>query len=106
MTKETFKDELLNDAELNNVAGGTTTETYRDVDEFESLGIKVYCTDPGIPLNDLHTWTMMNLFDAYKRFGVEAKIRNDDTTPNKYFIDGKEVSREEVWNHIRSQLGK
>ena len=98
--------EKLDDEQLEQVAGGTHTETYQDVDRFEALGIHVYCTEPGIPLNDLHTETMINLHNTYKRFGVKAMTYGDDRTPNKYFVDGKEVSREDAWKHIYAQFNK
>ena len=99
-----MKNEVLSDEQLENVAGGTCDETYSDVDNFEALGIKVYCREPGIPINDLHTWTMMNLYDAFTRFGVRVQGCNDDKTPNKYFIGDKNVSREEVWKYIKSKI--
>ncbi|MBR6013959.1 MAG: hypothetical protein IK062_09295 [Selenomonadaceae bacterium] len=99
-----LQDELMTDEELKNVYGGTCDETYSDVDNFEALGIKVYCREPGIPVNDLHTWTMMNLYDEFNRFGVNVEAHNDDSTPNKYFIGEKNVSREEVWKYIKSKI--
>lgn len=106
MTKEILKDEILKDEQLNQVAGGTVEESYQDADHFEALGIHVYCNDPGVPLNDLYTETMINLQDAYKRFGVNAMTYGDDHRHNRYFVDGKEVSRDDAWKYIESQVKK
>lgn len=104
MTKEILKDEILKDEQLNQVAGGTIEESYQDADRFEALGVHVYCNEPGIPVNDLYTETILNLHDAYKKFGVNAITYGDDRRSNKYFVDGKEVSREEAWKHIYAQF--
>lgn len=98
--------EKLSDEQLNQIAGGTIEESYQDADRFEALGIHVYCTDPGVPLNDLYTETMITLHDTYRKFGVDAFTYGDDRRANKYFIGGKEVSREEAWKHIYAQFNK
>lgn len=99
-----YANEIMSEEELDGVAGGTCAETYSDADNFESLGIKVYPREPGIPISDLHTWTMMNLGDAFNRFGVRVEGCNDDKTPNKYFIKSVNVTREEVWEYIKSKI--
>ena len=106
MTNEILKDEILKEEQLDQVAGGTIAESYDDADRFEALGVHVYCNEPGIPLNDLYTETMINLQDTYGRFGVKAMIYGDDHRANIYFVDGKEVSREDAWKHIYAQFGK
>ncbi|MBR6711427.1 MAG: hypothetical protein IKI76_00305 [Selenomonadaceae bacterium] len=106
MTKEILKDEILKEEQLNQVAGGTIAESYDDADRFEALGVHVYCNDPGVPLNDLYTETMMTLQDTYQKFGVRAMTYGDDHRANIYFVDGKEVSREDAWKHINAQFNK
>ena len=106
MTKEILKDEILKEEQLDQVAGGTVAESYDDADRFEALGVHVYCNDPGVPLNDLYTETMMTLQDTYQKFGVRAMNYGDDHRANRYFVDGKEVSREDAWKHIYAQFGK
>ena len=102
-----FADEMLSDEELDSVAGGTWIERDKDMDDFESLGVKIYCRDIGIPENDKYTWDVQNLFAAFEKYGVKMEAHFlDETTPNKYFVGGKEVSREDAWKHIKSQLGK
>ena len=46
----------------------------------------------------------MNLSDAFNRFGVRVEGCNDDKTPNKYFIKSVNVTREEVWEYIKSKI--
>lgn len=106
MTKDILKDEILKDSELEHVTGGTVAESIDDADRFEALGLHIYCTDPGVPLNDLYTETMIVLQDTYGKFGVRAMTYGDDHRANRYFVDGKEVSREDAWKHIYAQFGK
>ena len=106
MAKEILKDEILKDEQLDQVAGGTVAESFDDADRFEALGIHIYCLDPGVPLNDLYTETMITLQDTYGRFGVKAMTYGDDHRANRYFVDGKEVSREDAWKYIESQVKK
>ncbi|MBR2774980.1 MAG: hypothetical protein IKD73_08360 [Selenomonadaceae bacterium] len=106
MAKKILKEEILKDEQLNQVAGGTIAESFDDADRFEALGFHVYCNDPGVPLNDLYTETMLTLQDTYGKFGVKAITYGDDHRANSYFVDGKEVSREDAWKHIYAQFKK
>ncbi|MBQ4402793.1 MAG: hypothetical protein IJL12_02965 [Selenomonadaceae bacterium] len=112
MTKAILKDEILSDAELDNVAGGTFAESYSDANNFEKLGVKIFEKDiAGVPILDHEGF--VNLRAAFDKYGV--KIKDDgsiwgDLTgkskPNQYFIGGKEVTQAEAWKHINAQFGK
>ena len=112
MTKEIFKDEILKDEELDNVAGGTFTESYGDAQSFEKLGVKIFKNElAGVPLLDHEGFA--NLRAAFDKYGV--KIKDDgsiwgDLTgkskANQYFIGDKEVTQAEAWKHINAQFGK
>ena len=112
MKKEILKDELLNDEELENVAGGTFAESYSDAQNFEKLGVKIFKNDlVGIPLLDHEGF--VNLRNAFDKYGV--KIVDDGSLggdlvgtskANQYFIGDKQVSRDEAWKHINAQFGK
>ena len=112
MTKAILKDEILSDAELDNVAGGTFAESYSDANNFEKLGVKIFEKDiAGVPLLDHEGFA--NLRAAFDKYGV--KIKDDgsiwgDLTgkskPNQYFIGDKEVTQAEAWKHINAQFGK
>ena len=112
MAKEILKDEILSDEELDGVAGGTFAESYGDAQEFEKNGVKIFQNDiVGVPLLDHEGF--VNLRNAFKKYGVTIKddgsIFGDLTgksKPNEYFIDGKQVSCDDAWKHVKAQLNK
>ena len=112
MANEILKDEILSDDELDNVAGGTFAESYSDAQQFEKLGVKIFKNDlVGVPLLDPEGF--VNLRAAFDKYGVTIKddgsIWGDLTgksKANQYYIDGKEVSREDAWKHINAQFNK
>ena len=107
-----LKDEVLSDEELDQVAGGTFAESYNDATAFEKLGVKIFKNElVGVPLLDYEGF--VNLRAAFDKYGVTIKddgsIGGDlmgTSKANQYFIDGKEVSREDAWKHINAQFGK
>ncbi|MBQ4495443.1 MAG: hypothetical protein II968_06710 [Selenomonadaceae bacterium] len=112
MAKDILKDEILKDEELDQVAGGTFAESYSDAQAFEKLGVKIFKNDlVGVPLLDPEGF--VNLRAAFEKYGVTIKddgsIWGDLTgksKANQYYIDGKEVSREDAWKHINAQFNK
>ena len=112
MAKDILKYEILKDEELDQVAGGTFEESYSDAQAFEKLGVKIFKNDlVGVPLLDPEGF--VNLRAAFEKYGVTIKddgsIWGDLTgksKANQYYIDGKEVSREDAWKHINAQFGK
>ena len=112
MAKEILKDEILKDEELEQVAGGPFAESYSDAQQFEKLGVKIFKNDlVGVPLLDPEGF--VNLRAAFEKYGVTIKddgsIWGDLTgksKANQYYIDGKEVSREDAWKHINAQFNK
>ena len=106
------RDEILSDEELDNVAGGTFAESYSDAQSFEKLGVKIFENElVGVPLLDHEGFA--NLRSAFDKYGVkiidDGSIWGDLTgksKANQYFIDGKEVSREDAWKHINARFGK
>lgn len=112
MANEILKDEILSDDELDNVAGGTFAESYSDAQQFEKLGVKIFKNDlVGVPLLDHEGF--VNLRNAFDKYGVTIKddgsIWGDLTgksKANEYYINGKQVSREDAWKHINAQFNK
>ncbi len=112
MAKEILKDEILSDEQLDNVAGGTFAESYSDAQAFEKLGVKIFKNDlVGVPLLDHEGF--VNLRAAFDKYGVTIKddgsIWGDLTgksKANQYYINDKEVSREDAWKYINAQFGK
>ena len=91
--------------ELDEVAGGTYIESANDAAAFKELGINVYTrTVKDVPV--LLKKELKNLSAAFEQCGVTFESHDALDTANKYFIGGKEVSREKAWSHVKSQLGK
>jgi len=92
--------ENLSDEELENIAGGTTEEMDEDTKRFKELNIYV---EPGggVLGNDLWRASLEN---AFEKHGVQ--MISGFSAENKYFINGKQVSRDEAWKHIYSKLKK
>ena len=102
--KDKFAHEILTDEQLDGVAGGNNHETNSDLTRFESIGIKIF-KDCGNDISATYNSTLNNLIKAFQQFGVKCKL-DFCCESNQYFVDGKEISREEAWNHIYSQIGK
>ena len=65
----------------------------------------------GVPLLDHEGF--VNLRAAFNKYGVTIKddgsIFGDlikTSKANEYYVDGKQVSRDEAWQHINAQFNK
>ena len=95
--------EMMSDEELDNVAGGTYLESADDAKRFNALGVKIYDTEIfGVPV--LQHNEFVKLRDAFKDYGVIIKDNGGLINQNQYFINGKEVSRDEAWKHVENQI--
>jgi len=103
--KNILKDEILNDEELDNVAGGTYLESASDAQKFKELGIDIGAEEVfGVPV--LFHDEFVKLREAFNKYGVTIKDNGGLVNENKYFIGNKEVSRDDAWKHIEEQLKK
>ena len=94
--------ELLTDEELDNVTGGTYIQCAQDGKKFNDLGVDVgYQEILGIPYVKFS-----RLREAFDKFGVKAQTEGGLIKDNKYFIDGKEVTRDQAWEHVMAQINK
>ena len=98
-------DEILNDEELEQVAGGNYFESMSDAQKFENLGIKISEKNiGGMPI--LMHDEFVKLRETFKIYGVEIKDHGGLINDNEYFINGNQVSRDDAWKHIESQFKK
>lgn len=104
MAKEILKDEILNDEELDKVAGGTYIESASDALRFKKLGIEIAPEIAGVPV--LTHNEFVKLRETFNQYGVTIKDHGGLVNENEYFIGGKKVSRDEAWKHIEAQFGK
>ena len=96
-----LKDELMDAEELEGVVGGYY-DTWHDYQNFQNLG--------GRFLPGTGNYNLGNVKGAFKNVGkylginISADLYYDakpGKSPNKYFLDGKEISRDEMWSIIR-----
>ena len=93
-----LKDEALNDEELEEVVGGYY-DTWHDYENFQKLG--------GGFLEG--KYSIGGVKKAFKKVGdhlgikISANLYYDGTpgkSPNRYYLDGKQISRDELWSII------
>ena len=103
MANEILKDEILKDAELDNVAGGTSAESYRDMIFFnQNCGIGF----------DSQNWdnAVNKMGELYRMSGTKFEAHNDraDGTSkhNRYFdiASGLEISYEQARNRLITSI--
>ncbi len=94
-----LKDELMDAEELEGVVGGYY-DTWHDYQNFQKLG-------GGFYIGKYSKKAVMQAFTnvgKYLGINISAKLVYDDKPgqiQNKYFLDGKEISRDEMWSIIR-----
>ena len=97
MAKEILKDEILSDAELDNVAGGTRIETFDDGDELYKRGL--LSEDDALksaPVRDmLHKM-------GYAGYQDKGGIINGNIYTDK---SGNTISREQFWKNFDAENG-
>ena len=92
MAEDKFADEVLSDAELDGVAGGTMLETYGDGDELVKRGL--LSADDALSSTKVRE-TIHNLGYKYKDHGGLSIFGAKD---NEYFNkNGESVTREQFW---------
>ena len=82
--------EILEDSELEEVAGGNGWETQRDADALRAIGCLTHRRVDKDQINDA-------FYDL--GLGIGTELHNGEA-PNKYFIDNRRVTREELWDYI------
>ena len=101
-----LKDEALKDDELEEVVGGyyDTWHDYENIKKLEANGKGSFSRGG---------YSIWSVQDAFRRIGKElginisSKLYYDKTpgsSPNKYYLDDKEISRDELWDIINAGL--
>ena len=85
-----MNEEILNDDELEQVAGGNGAEIREDKKRFEKLGIRI--------TSGAHDEAQLK--DAFARFGVQVETYHGDWRKNDYWIGGESVDRDKAWEHV------
>lgn len=92
--EKNINEEVLNEEELDGVAGGYGWEIKDDKARFAALGIRITSGK-----NDEE-----QLKNAFARFGITVETYHGDWTKNEYRIKGKEITREQAWERIYSRV--
>ena len=100
MADEILKDELLDDAQLDNVAGGTRVETYGDGNELYKRGL--ISAEDALSSSKVRE-TLHNLGYKYQDHGGMALFGAKN---NEYFNkNGVSVNRDQFWKQFDADNG-
>ena len=88
LEEKILESEIMSDDELEGVAGGLY-ETWQDRVNFINLGGKRFYKGD---FKD-GSYAATDVEDAFKRMSI-------GDPPNAYYLDGKEISRDEMWSII------
>jgi len=96
MANEILKDEILSDAELDNVAGGTAAESDKDLQFLKDIGA----------LGQGATRQYEDITRAFAQHGISMVVHFDDTNHNEYFnANGKQITREQALKTVLKKSG-
>ncbi len=100
-----LKEENLSDEELENVAGGTYTETAGDTKFLYEHGLMDYWRYTSTLA---FTWLSdsKEVDAAWAKAGITCCTVPGDNSNNKYWAGGKEISRDEAMNIVKSKFKK
>lgn len=91
-----IKNEILSESELDNVAGGTNTESDKDLAFLKDIGL--------LPQDDSRRTD--NLTRAFAKAGVNMVVHFDDSNNNEYFnASGKQITREKALQTVLKASG-
>ena len=98
MANEIFKDEILTDEQLEQVAGGTGEEIEADYYFMHQLSQQVAI---GF---DTNANPIRELERSWAKFGITAIIHDNDNDRNEYYnSEGKQISRKEAIDQVLNQ---
>ena len=98
-----LKDETLNDEELEEVVGGYY-DTWNDYQNIKKLEGGKFSPD---------VYTFREVEDSFKKIGKELGInisavlfydKTPGKSPNRYYLDGKKIPRDELWSIINESF--
>lgn len=87
---------IIEDENLDAVAGGTIQEFQKDIKFFNALGADMVRKQR----------TLQRVKDTWEGLGIENKISDNPKVKNQYFKDGKEISRNDAMIYAMRTLQK
>jgi hypothetical protein len=105
--KENFPGRELPPEQLDNVAGGNTNEMAQDCKFLNYMLGDKECKlwIPGDP-NHYVDFPPKHVEDAWAKVGIKAKCYDVSVLYNKYYLDGKEITRKQAFAHAQKVLNK
>ncbi|MBD3878579.1 MAG: hypothetical protein SR1Q5_02685 [Quinella sp. 1Q5] len=110
MAKEILKDEILSDAELDQVAGGSWLEFTADMLDAQKRGIPGFenlnLFDPNSDLikmigdNKLRQQYVDKVGAVFASHGITMKYNGKFLEANVYTYQGKQITREQAWKIV------
>ena len=99
-----FADEVMSDAELDNVAGGTFEELKADADALQSkLPVGIKLSRPS-GIGNMRIYDRDAVIEVFRKYGVTVNF--DFDKPNEYFLKGNKVSRDEAIAHTKAAINR
>ena len=94
-----LKDEVMDDAELEEVAGGTSKEIRDDANRLRALGyLPKHAAVSKEDINDA-------FIQLGRDHGLKLGYNPSDRDENRYYLDHKKKDHKQIWNIIYDRIG-
>jgi hypothetical protein len=103
MTKEILKDEIMNEEQLDKVAGGNRDELALDTQLFNAMGNRSKAYDLEDITNTNVNGISAKITSLYGKFGIEVKY--NDFGASNYYINGQWISRNQAVVEVLNRAG-
>ena len=103
MAKEILKDEIMNEAELEQVAGGNRDELALDTQLFNTMGGRIPAYDKYDITNTNVNGIAARVTSLYGKLGIEVKY--NDFGASSYSIGGNPISRNQAVVEAMNRAG-
>ena len=100
-----MEEEILNEEELEGVAGGTLKETFNDSRQLAGLGLYTFDKNKGF------VGSVQEGFDALeKKIGLTLNVKSESSlnsqTANVYKIGNQTLTHDQFWNTVNRLMPK
>ena len=103
MTKAILKEEILKDAELEQISGGNRDELALDTQLFNTMGGRIPAYDKYDITNTNVNGIAAKITSLYAKLGIEVKY--NDFGASNYYINGKWIPRNQAVTEAMNRAG-
>lgn len=103
MAKEILKDEIMNEAELEQVAGGNRDELALDTQLFNTLGNRMPAYDKYDITNTNVNGIAGRVSALWSKAGIQVKY--NDSGASNYYVNGQWIPRNQAVDTLVKNLG-